>query len=449
MSETAMEQSSDSCPYTVLAKWNSWFLVQYLDDDLYDVLKSNDLHHSIRDMGYSNLPSFSPDKDLKYVQQHKYAGIEYMGYISFGSYTIIIFSVEDEDRPVRWLTKSKLTTALGDEKVTVTDLLKDDSKDMRTMRKARHNTHRASSTSETDSLFISDENQGKEQNTARSASEDYERPIKSRETPDPDYPRLRNTSDTHSTRFKNRDMSGSPDANHRSGRTPGPREGGTVVYGRQYGDDLRGFVERDDGTFEIEVLEHCPDHCLSPNSNTTSLGPMADKDFLERHKRDRKLDTSMVKIVGCAAKWHSEDNYMAHIYVLLEIESENKDRGKKLKDLLDDLREKDGEKYSGPIICSYSTFKAHVRTKKEDLQLLAKLLRKSQFAKKAQADHGFDVARKIEEKPARAKKANKAKKETDDNKKQKDRDDRMLDNMQQMLEPILAEIIQRLTKAGL
>ena len=378
----------------IRAKWNKWYLLEH-DDGVYEVLYKTELSPKLL-KDAEGLPkdfvSFNSKDAFDFVHENGLSAIEFLGFVEFGNNNVLIIFAHTINDGVSWLLKTKMDLALNHDG-TVTNYLEDDKHKMGSKKT------KANSNSEVENAPKID-NRSVHAKRERSESEDLfvdqhsDTPIPSRETPETVFQSDPHVSSRDSTPHWSREASGSPDINvGRSGATPAPQPGGKIIYGRNYADVLGGIVWRN-GAFQIELLDHCPTECFSPNSSS-SFGPPADKKFLQEKSARKKLDTSRFKIVGCCGKWNSVEKLTTYIYVLLDPVN------KKDSDDLKDYRDVESEEYKGPIICSKSTFDSYFTVSKLDKLTLVKFLKKTQFAQDAlNGDKKFDVTAKILKKSA-------------------------------------------------
>jgi hypothetical protein len=406
MSGTVVKQSPDDGTFPELrATWLQWRLVER-SKNVFEVCIADDIDFMSDSTPETN---FNSDAGVKCLEDVGYDGLTLAGFIKFGRYCIVFFyNTKDEGKKIMWLLKTNLSSGSGSVvKRHLDDFVGQDKNHM-----SKYGKRDSGRVSNTDNVAVIDSNRNKRISKEASGSEYEESPTLSRErsppirstnanapssrnrrddsrerseSPDPARQRSRersrpikstnaNAPSSRNRRDDSRERSESPDpARQRSGDTPGPRDGGEVIYGRVNWGVTRAIVRREKA-YDIELVDQCPDNCRAPKS-TTGFGPRVDKDLIVEQSAIKKLDTNLFEVVGCAAKWNGKPK--TWIYVLIKINDE------KIKNRLQALRKQEGETYRGPLICSLTTFQAAVRRDEEQLKKLVRLLEKSLLYKDA------------------------------------------------------------------
>lgn len=434
MSRTVVKQNpDDDFTATIRASRGRNRLVQYGERN-FKVRKFEDL--DIMDQDSDEIPGFDSEAGQKCVEAKGYYGIKLDGFIKFDNRYILVFfhDSDDKKKKLMWMLKTNLSSGWNSTcKKALNEFTANNKNDWSRDRQSDgdhaidtetqsvndNNRHKGNSKDASDSehegSIITKQKRSRaarstESKASSSSGGRYESPERSdfSDSRSPSQERVRTTRSTDSNtrssrnkRHESRERSESADENSkRSGDTPGPRDrdGGDVIYGRECWGVIRAIVKRGKA-YDIELVDACPKNCQAPKNDVQSFGPAVDARFFELQFAAGTLNTSNIKVVGCAAKWNGKPK--TWIYVLISIQNEN------VRQELLDYREKAKEKYQGHLICNLSTYRKVIKNDKEKLQKLVDHLKVSLFWQDATEKERMDVEKSIKGTRAKGSKSKK------------------------------------------
>ncbi|KAJ4330950.1 hypothetical protein N0V95_009972 [Ascochyta clinopodiicola] len=376
----------------MIASWKSWRLVE--DSGTFNVKALEEcLEQNMLDE--DNLPSFTPEKHKDLLKSAGYEKVTDHLELPFGErYTLFVFRLKGHDQ-VMWLTKSGFGDALGKNRKEYIERFGRDATSQRGSQSQGSKTDDSdASENENDSndataKHIKDEDKDEARGTHEGVA------VTDSDKDDESEPASASDSENEARNDTESDIESGDDGrdgdNTSDRSTPSPRHPkpssrrstsvssqakskpgeGKLIFAREDGAKLRGLIKKD-RSYEIEILKTAPAARMH-HEKVPGFAPTVDKQFIAGLTIYKRLDRAQYKLRGCAGFERGPRTVWK--VVILELTD------KQLKEDLQKARTKAKCNYTGPLLCSWSSFVSAIRSNKEDIKEANKLFNGTKLAK--------------------------------------------------------------------